>query len=410
MKRYNLLGLLCGVLLTLAGCANNGYSNTDVNKDLSRETWIQKIPLDTYQWTRNADSWFLFGKPTSVEQRINHSGNSQAVTTMAVRVPDFTSIRAEGVLHVQIVGRQEHNSVFIYGPNEAVRQTVAEIRGNCLYIHPVKDSKCADMDQVIIRIGIKNLTNLSAAGKTNIEGKEVTSDGLILTANDSSMILLSGNMNLGNATQAGSGVMTVIGADTPALNIKVTGPGTVNVSGRVGIRTLTNTKGKVNILGADSDSLSISSTNDSVTTVVGYANLKKVSAANNSRVYLYWVNSSGVYVDAHNTARIGLAGATKNLNVDITDSARFEGQYLRADNVYVRTRRESHANVNPLNKMFAAALDYSSIYFFGSPVIVSRYTTGSGSIIPVWNDTGSLPTTSLPPPAVQPTRMVKSYK
>jgi hypothetical protein len=195
----------------------------------------------------------------------------------------------------------------------------------------------------------------------------------------------------------------VIGADTPALSIKAIGKGNVKIHGRVGIQNILHQgNGEVAILGADSDSLAIQASGNGLTTVVGYVNLKKISAKDSSRVYVYWTNSPSLYVAASGKTQIGLAGAVTNMNIDITDASRFDGQYLQGNAIYVRTRDWSHANVSSDKKIFAAALGNSSIYIFGSPTMVSRYTSQKGAIIPIWVDS--------PPPAPAPRKIVYHQK
>jgi hypothetical protein len=399
MRSYNLLGIVITCLCTLAitSCANNrDIFSTQVRPDLTRENWIQNVNLDPSKWTAHLDGWFYNGKPTEVEKYGNDAPYTLAMTTMQIRVPDFTSIQVDGPYRVQIVGSQEHNSVFVYGPNFAARQTAVEIRGSTLFIHPPKDAGTAYLNRVIVRIGIHNLRNVYFNGGGDIEGKNITSDALNIVGSNCGHLTLAGEMNLTTIKQTGGGNITVLGAYTPALNIRVYGKGIVNVNGRVGVRSIDNRGGHVNIIGADSDLLTVYAAGPSTTSISGYVNLKKLTALDNSRVYMYWVNSTGAYINLYDWSRVGLAGSARNLNLEVSNSARFEGQYLHVDNIYVRTRGWSHANVYPGKKLFAAALDDSSIYFFGSPNVISRYTAKNGAVIPVWGD--ACPVVPLSPP------------
>jgi hypothetical protein len=130
--------------------------------------------------------------------------------------------------------------------------------------------------------------------------------------------------------------------------------------------------------------------------IAGNANLRKINTYDSSRVYLYWVSSNGIYANIHDSSRVGLGGTANNMDAEVSGTARFEGRYLRTNNVYVRTRGYSHANVNPVQKLFANAMDNSSIYFFNSPNVVSRYTTGNGIIIPIFDDSCPVPAVTGP--------------
>jgi hypothetical protein len=314
---------------------------------------------------------------------------------MMVRVPDFTNITIDGPYRVQIYGGQLHNSVYVLGPNEAARHTAVDINSSTLHIHPAKECAkgCGNPNDVIIRIGIHDLTNLNVNGTGMIEGKLITSSGLNIKSTGASEILLTGQMTLRRIFQGSTGRISVIGAYSPEVDIKVVNSGAVNVSGRVGIRrVIKQNSGDLTIVGADSDSLDILSSGTGVTTINGYVNLRKIDVRDSSRVYLYWVNSNGIYINLNGNARLGVAGSANNIDVEVGGNARFEGKYLRADNIYIRTSGYSHANVTPRRKLFANAMDNSSIYFFGSPNVVSRYTAGNGIIIPVFNDACPIPT------------------
>lgn len=389
MKRYLLLGFASAVLLLLTSCANTtAYYKTQVRNDLVKENWMQRINLSTATWTKNADRWFYAIEPEKFDDYARSAPSDRAITAMMVRVPDFTVIKIDGPYKVQIFGHQDHNSVVVLGSNESSRHTAIEIHGNTLSVHQASECKsCGNMKDVIVRIGVRTLTSLTVTGTGMIEGKDIGSNSLSIKSTDCAEILLSGFMNVCNISQSGAGSISVIGAYTPTLNVNVTGNGTVNVSGHVGVSRITKRgNGKINIIGADTDSLYIESSGGGITSIAGYANLKKLNATGNSQVYLYWVNSNGIYLNVHDNSRVGLAGSARNLNIEVDGTARFLGKYLRADNIYVTTRNKSHANVNPALKLFATAHDDSTIYFFSSPNVVSRYTTGNGFIIPVWCD------------------------
>lgn len=389
MRSHGLLGIIttCLFAFLLTSCANTrDIFSTQVRPDLTRETWLQQINTDPSRWPLHVDRWFYNGSPSALEVYGQSSSSyDMAMTMMEVRVPDFTTIQVDGPFKVQIVGGVQRNRVFVYGTNVAARGTATEIRGNTLYIHASRGYDARTLNQVIVRIGIRNLRNLYFNGTAYVEGKNICSDSLSVVNAGCGHITLTGQMNLNFVSQSGSGTTTIIGAYTPALNVKAY-HGILNISGRVGIRSLDNQGALVNIIGADTDLLAIYGSNKSMTTMTGYINLKKLIATGNSRIYMYWVNSSGAYISIYDWSKVGLAGNSHNLNIELSNSSRFEGQYLHGDNIYVRTRGWSHANVFANKKLFAAAMDDSSIYFFGSPNVISRYSSKNGAVIPVWGE------------------------
>jgi len=309
-------------------------------------------------------------------------------------------VTIDGCFQVQIVGGQDRSSVFILGPNEETRQTLVQVFGNTIVVTQSKDDKgrMVNLKNVIVRIGVRDLRSLKVNGGANVEGRTLISDGMVINANNDGNILLNGHMNLLKINNSGSGTVSVIGAYAPCLRIVNRSSGTVNLSGRVGVQSIDNLgNGKVNIIGADSRSLAIHACGNSVTKIAGYANLKHLDATDHSCVNFYWVKSNGADILLSGHARVGLAGCITHLDLCVMDNARFGGQYLHSNDIYVQTSGDAHANIAADKKIFASAVDNSSIYFYGSPGNVSRYTTDHGSVIPVWSNT-----TALPVPAYAP--------
>ncbi len=391
MKIGNLLVAVFFCMITLlTGCATPHHPQ--VNQNLLQENWMRTINLNPMIWTQSGDRWFFTGEPNNVP-----TDNALSLTT--VKVSQFTNININGCFQVQITGSQAQNSVSILGPNDGVRQVMVQTSRDTVVITQAQDDKghMTYLKNVIVRIGVRNLKHLKITGAANVEGRMLVSDGLVINANNSGNILLSGNVNVVTVNNGGPGPLSILGAYTPCLSVTNSGSGSVNISGRVGIQAISNLRaGRVNIIGADSRSLAINACGNSITTVAGYVNLKRLNAIGNSCVHIYWVNSNGAHVALSGNARVGLAGTVTNLDLSATGNARFGGQYLHTNNIYVQTLNNSHANISARQKIFASASDDSSIYYFGSTNIVSRYSSDHAIVIPVWSGT------TLPVPAYAP--------
>jgi len=392
MKKYLLLGIALLSAFLLAACCSNCYQS---QSDLLRETWMQKIDTCPTKWTECADRWFLAGEPNQIEQCDHCAPPSKVISTMDIRVCDFSKIQVRGNFEVQLLGAQDHNSVSILGPNQQVRQIIVQIRHGTLYLSTAKGCK-ASLDKIIVRIGIRNLRNLTSYGPGLIEGRGVTGDCLTINSAGAANILLEGNMNLVRLNQAGTGTVTVMGANTQSLHLNVPGNGNVNISGRVGVQSIKHFgNGMINIIGADTDCLYIFASGSGFTGIAGNVNLKQVVAQGNSCVFVYRVNSCDTKVLVYQNATVGLAGITKNLIVNTSGYGTFQGSYLHAESVYVRTANWSHANVASNHKIFAAATNKSSIYYVGSPTDVSTFPGNDASIL-------SFPNNPIPVPCLKP--------
>ncbi len=400
MKKNMVLGAILVIFLTLLGCKGPIYSPTQFNSCLLNENWMQTVNTNPSKWLKNVDSWFITGQPNQTERANLRAPDAAAISYMSVRVPYFSNLKVEGDFQVQIVGNQATTSAYVVGPNTLVNDVVVEVNNQTVFIHPRKDSK-ANLSKVIVRLGVRDLQSITNAGTGTILGRHIVSIGLKITNCASGCIILNGDMNVTKVIQSGSGTITVMGACAPCVQVEVKTNGNVNLSGHVGIQKIIHLgDGQVNIIGADTDSLSIEASGCGLTSVVGYAQLKKVTAKNSSQVYVYWVTGQGAYICASDSAIIGLAGSAANMNIDAYNNSRFWGQYLRGGTVYVRTEEYAHANVNVVCRLFAAATNYSSIYFFGTPTVVSRYTTQNGVVLPVWSKSSLLATPQPAAPVV----------
>lgn len=367
-------------IFTLTGCTS--FSNSHTTQDFLKETWMRNVNLDARIWTRGADRWFFTGE-----------SREQAANTVNVKVSQFTHLELSGCFKVQMIGIHGANHLAILGANEEIRQLNVQVSNNTVSIRqlPDKNGKITRLQTIIVQIAMENLQHLQVDGGVHIEGRGMLSTHLVIDSANSDCILLSGDVRLTRVKHVGNGTISVLCTYTPCLDIVVRNAGTVNVSGRVGIHSIYNTGGAINIIGADSRWLTVCATEKGVTKIAGYVNLKKLVVAGDSCVYIYWVNSNGAYVVLRDNARVGLAGSVNHVDMNLSGNARLGAQYLHGDEVYVQTHNNAHANVAAKRKMFASAMNSSSIYYFGAPGIVTSYASVKGSILHVWGNTNALP-------------------
>ncbi len=381
MKRCLPLGMIFLSYLVLTGCSS--FRTPTFSYGLSKEYWMREVDSNPMKWTRGADKWFLTGDPNAVEMADRNAPYSAAISTLSVRVPDFTNVKVNGDFQVQIFGTDGHNSVYIYGPNNAVREVAVEVRGDTLCVNQAK-KVTRSMGKVIIRIGVNQLNSLTQLGCGMVEGIRLRSNCLFVNSRGSGNVYLSGNLNLRRVINMGTGSISVFGANTPLLGIKTTDRGSVNVSGNVGIKTiLHHGQGDINIIGANSAGLQIYADGSGKIGINGLVNLRKIRAHNMTRVFANQVNSNNLYVYAYHKTHIGLAGSAQRLFVDTFKSSCFSGKYLCTREAFVRSHNNSHINVSATDKIFAAATQNSSIFFFGSSKRISQFISGNGTVIPI---------------------------
>lgn len=113
----------------------------------------------------------------------------------------------------------------------------------------------------------------------------------------------------------------------------------------------------------------------------GQIMLGQLTAANNSHVSLYWIDSNFVKVYAGDNAQVSLAGSATNLNADVSGYASINAKYLRSKQAYVETSDGSNAVVYVTKSLSALANDQSTIYYYPDPEIIGPYDSGSGSVL-----------------------------
>lgn len=385
MKRYIALGLMIFATLLQTGCVHNRYPY--LNEDLTKESWTREVDTNSNKWAQGADRWFLTGDPNATEIADRHSPYSDVISTMQVRVPNFTKIKVDGSFQVQIFGTYDPNSVYVFGPNDGVRQVVVDVHDNTLYVRQTSKNPPGCMKRVIIRIGINNLNCLTQLGGGSIEGIQVRGNNLKIVSSGSGNIYLAGNLDLREVLNTGRGNVNVFGACTHGLTIKTMNSGSVNVAGIVGISNIAHHgTADINIIGANTDSLNIDADGKGKVGLYGRVNLKTLKARDSVRVYIYQVNSGKTYVYAYDNTRVGLAGYTSDLYEYASKSAKIQSRYLYSNTAFVRASDNSHINVTASDKIFAAATNNATIYFFGEPRLLSQFVSGNGAVIPVWQD------------------------
>lgn len=371
--------------LTLVGCASHTHEfvQSQVKTDLLQENWQTQVDTDPYKWKKHADNWLWFGNPNAQELANQNAPFSSAMSTMMVRVPDFTDIKVNGDFQVQIDGRFSHNSVYLYGPNEEIRQVVVEVKGHVLDIHRQVE-RPDDPQHVIVRIAIHNLQGLTHSGSGKVQGRFIRANPLVLTSEGKGDMILTGKINVKQINQTGSGDVTVLGAYTPFLKINSIGRGNININGRVGVAGITHTgSGNINIIGADTNALSIATSGYGKIGIKGITNLQQISASGDTSVYIYPVRSRNVYIYTKDRAVVGLAGNAKSLYIDSRGSSTFAGRYLHSGYTYIRAREWAHVNASADARAFAAADNNSSVYLIGYPEVISPYVNDNAVIIPI---------------------------
>ena len=376
------LGLL---VLALSGCVSTLYPT--LNKDYTNEQWQSEVDTNPNAWIQGTSHWFLTGDPTIAEN--TNAPVSAAMSTMQVKVPNFSTIKTNGSCQVQLFGTNEANSVYIVGPNAAIRQINVQVKNGLLCIDQ-GDKPGANLKDVVVRIGVQELSYLTHQGSGSVEGLRLRSHALVMDMNATGYTVLSGDLNVKKIISQGNGSVTVLGANTPVLDVIMNGCGTVNIGGNVGLRQLDHKgSGDFNLIGANSDGLSVYGQGSGKIGINGTFNAKEVQAHNNVCILMKGSNSQSTYAYVYDNAKIGMSGWARNLTIYTAQNGKFWGRYLKSENAYARASDASHINVTASTRIFASATGNASVYFYGEPSLLSQFVSGRGVVIPIWMNTNS---------------------
>lgn len=394
MKKFLSASIIASIFfvafcLTLSGCASNRYPYP--NNKLTQENWVNAVDKNPIKWTRGADRWFLTGEPNATELANRHAPESAGITTMMVKAPDFNSIKVEGDFQVQIFGTYENNSVYVYGPNKAVRSVLVQVNHKTLCVTQEQSASRSIMKGVIIRIGVNYLTRITQLGCGLVEGIRLHSDALYVNSSGAGNMYLAGNVNLRQVGSTGVGSVTVFGVNTGDLIVQSHGSGNINVSGNVGIKSIIHRgTGDINVIGANSNSncpMKIDTSGSGKIGLSGRAAIAEIIAKGDTSVFACQTASRNTNVYVFGNACVALVGVGKNLFVETNNNSQFMGRRLCVENAFVRAHDHSHINVSASNKIFAAATQSASVYFYGEPKLMSQFISGNGVVIPIWTST-----------------------
>lgn len=354
--------------------------------DLTCETWMHEINQQTDRWTNGASSWFLSGAPDEAEVANQH--RSPFFTSKIIdRVPNFTNIFIEGNFKVELMG-SDRNSIGIVGPRDAIGCVAIEMHGNNLRIIQMKEAP-PSIRKVVVRICIRQLNKLYYFGNNTCEGVGLYSNQLVILSQGCGNIYLRGHLNLRAIKHLGSGCVNIFNATSSCLDILTTGIGAVNVCGQIAIHSIVH-HGlvNINIIGACPTTITfIEADGAGKIGIAGTVNLRRLMAFGATRVYIEKVRSLRANITANDCATVGISGDITILYVTTCKTSRFLGRHLCAFDAYVKAYDGSHVNIAAKNKVFALATGNASIYFYGAPYKLTRFSKGNGEIVAV-NDIG----------------------
>ena len=180
----------------------------------------------------------------------------------------------------------------------------------------------------------------------------------------------------------GVGSVTGTQLHTSLLDISLSNPGLTKLEGTIGLRQLdVNGSGSTQISGLSSQNLQIHLKGNPKVQLTGLAHITNLDLNGDGWLSLYWVKSNNLMVKAKKGAKIQLAGVVNRLDVELWDTAKFKGRYLRAQRTFVKTHNKSVAQISSVKHQSSLSTDASDVYYYNLPDTRADFMAFDGSVL-----------------------------
>lgn len=180
----------------------------------------------------------------------------------------------------------------------------------------------------------------------------------------------------------GAGVITGTNIHSGLLDLSIDNPGQTTLGGSLFLRKLVASGGgNIQLNDVNSQYLHLTIKDSTTVRIIGAINLSKLNLEGKGSLSMYWVKSDNLSICGKGTANIQLAGIVNTLELDLWDSARFYGRYLRARRAFVKTHDHAVADINALKHQHTLAMDASDIYFYNIPQTKADFMAYAGSVL-----------------------------
>jgi|GEM_PF-820636 len=185
----------------------------------------------------------------------------------------------------------------------------------------------------------------------------------------------------------GQGTITAHKIDAHPLDISIDNNQRSMWSGHLGLRYLTlKGRGSTEISGIHSQNLSVKLEGSPHVILRGEASLRHLYTEGDGWLNLYWVKGSRVVVRSTGSTRVSLAGSVEVLDACFSGKTRFDGQYLRAKESFIKTNDEAVAKISTVGDQHTLARHMSDIYYYNRPDRRTDYMTRNAAVLDMRSD------------------------
>lgn len=261
--------------------------------------------------------------------------------TVQTRVlPPFNRIVVEGDMNVSLHTGYSSSSVILRGHPIDLAQIKMEVQGKRLYLSLGKGFP--RVPPLSAEIRLTTLNDFKYRGRGYITGTKLRSQLLDVSIHNAGRTQLGGQLFLRNLILSGGGTAEISGIRGPDLKISL---------------------------------------DDSSLKMAGVVSLTHLNLEGDSRIAMYWIRSNALIIRARGHSFIQLGGVAEKLDVELCDTAHFNGKYLRVSRAFVKTHDHSIADLVAIDHQHTLAMDASNIYFYNLPDTRTDFMAYDGSVL-----------------------------
>lgn len=264
------------------------------------------------------------------------------VITVTHNFSGFQGVVIHGLVNVRWT-TGSHYSVRVTGDTETLQHTSAVIRSGALHLQIQSQKRPITLTMVTPR-----LSYFTYRGAGDIKANLRQSAPL--------------NMDLRNAME------TQITGSVNLAVLKIKNSGSVKITGIHSAHMLLTIK--------ESPSVQLE----------GVVNVNDLNLDGIGRLNIYWLSTNSIKVRARGSMVVQLAGIAKRLDVELWDTAHFNGRFLRGYETFIKTHDKSQADIVTVRYQHTLARDTSNIYFYKLPEGVADFMDENGSVLDFRNN------------------------
>jgi hypothetical protein len=252
----------------------------------------------------------------------------------------FTQVDVRGVLNVNLHTGYQHPKVILRGDPRDLVYVTTSVKNGLLWVS--LGSGYPRFGAVSVEVDAGTLNALTYHGVGTITGSQLHMSRFDLVLENPGRTALQGQIGLRKLDIKGPSYVELSEIHSPLILAHLSGNPTVKLAGVADIATLDLQGG---------------------------------------RFSLYWVKSRELTVRGRGTSFIQLAGVADRLDVELWESAHFNGRYLRAKRSFVKTHNQSVADISAVDHQHTLARDKSDIHFYNIPVTKSDFMANNGAVL-----------------------------